>query len=227
MGLRTQTITDAAYEKIKSDILSGKYKPGQHLREKDLCDDLQVSRTPIRDALNRLGQEGLVVVKPHKGVFVRKFTKKNIQDYYQTRAVLEGLGAELAAKNVTDSSKREFLMILEKMKESLLTEKRKQLGDKALIKWNDYFHDYVFKIAGNEVLDKMRKTLAYPIALIRVTSWIDDGRRLQTLKEHENIIKAIVAEDSQKAKQYAELHIYNAWRSAEENWDRLPDEEEQ
>lgn len=227
MTLQTQTITNAAYERIKSDILSGKYKPGEHLREKDLCDDLQVSRTPVRDALVRLGQEGLVVLKPHKGVFVRKFTKKNIQDYYQTRAILEGLGAKLAAKHVTESSKEQLLSIIEKMKETLYKSDQVTEGNEAIIKLNNSFHDYVFEIANNEVLDQMRKTLAYPIALIRSTSWISKSRRLETLKEHDNIAKAIVNEDEEKARKLAEQHIYNAWQTAESNWDKLPNEDEQ
>lgn len=227
MTLQTQTITNAAYERIKSDILSGKYKPGEHLREKDLCDDLQVSRTPVRDALVRLGQEGLVVLKPHKGVFVRKFTKKNIQDYYQTRAILEGLGAKLAAKHVTESSKEQLLSIIEKMKETLYKSDQVTEGNEAIIKLNNSFHDYVFEIANNEVLDQMRKTLAYPIALIRSTSWISKSRRLESLQEHENIVNAIVLEDDEKARTLAEVHIYNAWRSAESNWEKLPNEDEQ
>ncbi len=228
MELKTQTITSAAYERIKSDILSGKYKPGQHMREKDLCDELKVSRTPIRDALIRLGQEGLVVLKPHKGVFVRKFTKKNIQDYYQTRAVLEGLGAELATKNITVESKQELSNILRNMKDALHAQKEtNDYDDKKIIHINDYFHDYIFTIAGNEILDQMRKTLAHPVALIRVTSWIKEGRRQESLEEHENIIKAILQEDHQKAKECAELHIHNAWRSAERNWDQLPSDEEE
>ncbi|NEU31440.1 GntR family transcriptional regulator [bacterium LRH843] len=226
MGLKALTITSAVYERLKSDILSGKYKPGQHMLEKELCEELEVSRTPIRDALIRLEQEGLVVSKPHKGVYVRKLTQRNIQDYYQTRAVLEGLGAELAARNITSENEKELIRILEEMKQTLKEEKGN--GYKKIISVNDQFHNYVFQLAGNEVLDKMRKTLAHPIALIRITSWINEARTLEVLKEHEQIINAIIKKDEKKAKEYAEAHIYNAWKSAERNHHQLPgDEEEQ
>lgn len=224
MELQAQTITNAAYERIKSDILSGKYKPGQRLLEKELSELLQVSRTPIRDTLIRLEQEGLVVAQPHRGVFVRKLTQKNIQDYYQTRAVLDGLGAELATKNVTDDSIKHFERLLEQMRLSLKIQDASD--DKEIISINDQFHDFIFKLAGNEVLDNMRKTLAHPIALVRVTSWIDSSRKEEVVNEHEEIIRAIIQGDSEIAKKVAEKHVYHAWKSAECNLHRLPGDKE-
>ncbi|MCM3762167.1 GntR family transcriptional regulator [Alkalihalobacillus oceani] len=225
MTIKAKTITGAVYERVKSDILSGKYKPGHHLLEKELSEELEVSRTPIRDALIRLQEEGLVVLKPHKGVFVRKLTQRNIQDYYQTRAVLEGLGAELAAEHVTADAEEQFRQLLKEMKKTLAEEVGPQ-SDENIIKLNDQFHNFIFQLAGNEVLDKMRRTLAHPIALIRATSWINHDRKQEVFREHEQIIEAIIAKDKKLARERAEMHIHKAWKSAEYNLHQLPGDEE-
>ena len=224
MSLSAKTITGAAYEKIKSDILAGKYKPGQRLLEKELSEDLEVSRTPIRDALVRLEEEGLVTMKPHRGVFVRKLTRKDIQDYYQTRAVLEGLGAQLAANHITDEAKVILQDYMKKM-ESILSAERNE-DDKAIVDVNDDFHSYIFQLADNAILDKMRRTLASPIALIRSTSWINKERKYEVFQEHIEITEAILNKDPVLAKERAEEHIYKAWQSAERNLDHLPKDEE-
>ncbi|MFD1848793.1 GntR family transcriptional regulator [Oceanobacillus bengalensis] len=222
MSLKTKTITTAAYERLKADICSGKYKAGQHLLEKELCNDLEVSRTPIRDALVRLQEEGLVISKPHRGVFVRKLTEKDIRDYYETRAVLEGLGAKLAALNMTNEHKRYFENLMEDMKFAL-----SEKGDNhKIIALNNALHDYIFKVADNDVLDKMRRTLSWSIALIRATSWINENRKFEVFEEHVKIIKGIVEKQPEEAKVAAEDHIYKAWESAASNLSNLSDEEE-
>ncbi|UJL45561.1 GntR family transcriptional regulator [Virgibacillus sp. NKC19-16] len=221
MSLNTKTITGAAYERIKADIMSGEYKPGQHLLEKELSEQLEVSRTPIRDALVRLQEEGLLVSKPHRGVFVRELTEKDIQDYYQTRAVLEGLGAKLAARVVVKKNEEDLKEMLSEMTKVLAENKE----DQQIISINNEFHDYIFQLAGNEVLNKMRKTLASPIALIRATSWINDDRKLEVLREHERIIHEIIEKNPIKAQEAAEVHIYNAWESAVTNLRKLPNME--
>ncbi|MFC0270474.1 GntR family transcriptional regulator [Metabacillus herbersteinensis] len=224
MSLAAKTVTGATYEKIKSDIISGEYRPGQRLLEKELTETLEVSRTPIRDALVRLQEEGLVIIKPHRGVFVRKLTRKDIQDHYQTRAVLEGLGAKLAAINVTDDGKDIFRNFVVKM-ETILATEAKVKGFKSIAEVNDEFHSYIFSVADNAVLDKMRRTLASPIALIRSTSWINQERKHEVYQEHLEITEAIINQIPLLAQERAEAHIYKAWKSAEFNLDQLPIEE--
>lgn len=222
MGINIKTIKAAVYEQLKADICSGKYKPGQHLLEKELCDDLQVSRTPIRDALVRLQEEGLVVSKPHRGVFVRRLTEKDIRDFYQTRAVLEGLGAKLAALNITEEDKG----YLENLRDEMRIILYEDGDEKKTIELNNKLHDYIFQIANNDVLDKMRRTLSWAIVLIRVTSWINEQRKYEVFEEHEEIIKRIIENKPEQAKLAAETHILKAWESATKNLITLSNEEE-
>lgn len=225
-NLRSKTITDAVYDQLKIDILSGVFRPGQRLFEGDLAKDLDVSRTPVRDAMIRLEQEGLITTKPHRGIFVRKLTRKDIQDYYQTRAVLEGLGAKLATINAKEEDLQKLKDILEEMRNVL--EANKDLKNfKEIVLINNKFHELIFDIADNNVLAKIRDTLSSPIALVRSTSWLNKDRKIEVWEEHARIVSAILAKDAELAQKKAEEHIYKAWESAASNLKNLEDPENQ
>lgn len=215
MSLRTRSMSDAVYEQIKSDMLVGRYKPGERILENELSEQLEVSRTPIRNALVRLQGDGLVIIHPHRGVFVRELTVKDIEDHYQVRGVLEGLGAKLAAENLTKKNEDELKEMLNQMKK--IHENGE--NEEEIIHMNDAFHDYIFELAGNNVLDNMRQTLATSIALVRATSWKNTSRKFETLKEHETIINEILKRNPIQAQKAAEEHVYNVWQSASKNLD--------
>src|SRR5699024_9721500 len=115
-------------------------------------------------------------------------TVKDIEDHYQVRVVLEGLGAKLAAENLTKKNEVELKDMLKDMKEI----HTKEENEEEIIHMNDSFHDYVFQLAGNSVLDKMRQTLATSIAMVRMTSWKNVDRKFETLQEHEKMIHEII-----------------------------------
>lgn len=222
--LRSKTITDAVYEQVKLDIVSGVFRPGQRLFEGDLANNLDVSRTPVRDAMIRLEQDGLITTKAHRGIFVRKLTRKDIQDYYQTRAVLEGLGAKLATINAKEEDLQKLKDILEEMRNVL--ELNKDLENfKEIVLINNKFHELILIIADNDVLAKIRDTLSSPIALVRSTSWLNKDRKMEVWQEHAKIVSAIVAGNAELAQKRAEEHIYNAWKSAASNLKILKDPE--
>lgn len=222
--LRSKTITDAVYEQVKLDIVSGVFIPGQRLFEGDLAKNLDVSRTPVRDAMIRLEQDGLITTKPHRGIFVRKLTRKDIQDYYQTRAVLEGLGAKLATINAKEEDLQKLKDILEEMRNVL--ELNKDLESfKEIVLINNKFHELIFIIADNDVLAQIRDTLSSPIALVRSTSWLNKDRKMEVWQEHAKIVSAILAKNAELAQKRTEEHIYNAWKSAVSNLKSLKDPE--
>jgi DNA-binding GntR family transcriptional regulator len=96
----TQAV-DRAYETLRSGILDGRYPAGQRLGELDLAADLGLSRTPVREALRRLGSEGLIEHLPNRGARVRTWTVEDLEETYELRAVVEGLAARRAASRVT------------------------------------------------------------------------------------------------------------------------------
>ncbi len=95
---RPERLSDQVAAFLRSRIHRGDYRPGQRLLELDLCDELGVSRAPLREAFLKLEREGVVEVRPHRGASVTQFTESDLQEITQLRAVLEGLAARLAAE---------------------------------------------------------------------------------------------------------------------------------
>ena len=95
-------LVDQVYDRLRSAIITGYFDPGSRLVERDLTTNLDVSRTPIREALKRLETDGLIVCYPHRGYFVRQPTFEEARQAYELRRALEGLAGELAAARATD-----------------------------------------------------------------------------------------------------------------------------
>jgi DNA-binding GntR family transcriptional regulator len=216
---RPKTIREYVYEQLKNKILIGEYQPGDRMIETNLAQDLDVSRTPIREALNQLEAEGLLETEPHRGIFVKKLSMKNIQDFYQTRAVLEGLAAKLAVENASEEELSNFKALLDRME--VLFSRDKEIFDfKELAETNNEFHKTICFMSKNEVVTKMLDGLQNPIALIRSTAWANNSeRKYNTLIEHRNIALAIIKRDGKAAQENAEMHIYNAWKAASQALD--------
>lgn len=211
---RPKTVKEFAYEKLKENILTGLYRPGERITETNLAEDLMVSRTPIRDAINRLESEGLITSIPHRGIFVTQLTLKNIQDFYDTRLVLEGLAAKLAADNATDGEIADFQEFLNDM-EAIFERDKSLVNYKEIAQMNNKFHRLICKMSKNDVLTRMLASLDSPITLIRATAWTEDrDRKFTTLIEHRQIAAAIINRDGSTAQRKAEEHIYNAGRAA-------------
>ena len=90
------------FNKLRADILSGKYKENEELREVAIGEELGVSRTPVREAFRQLELEGLIQIIPNKGAYVTGITSKDVKDIYKIRSMLEGLCARWATKNITE-----------------------------------------------------------------------------------------------------------------------------
>lgn len=210
---KPRTISEFVYDQLKDDILSGKHRPGERLVETNLAKELDVSRTPVREALSRLEIEGLITMTPHRGIFVTELSKKKIQDYYQTRAVLEGLAAELAAINASEEDLVEFTSLKNKM-DKIFERDKKLTNYEAIAKSNNEFHKLICKISKNEVVTRMLASLDSPITLVRTTSWTNYQRKFETFEEHNKIASAILQRNPKLAKEMAEEHVHNVWKSA-------------
>ena len=101
MGEDNYSLSSRVFHTIRENILSGKYATDEELKEKNIGEELGVSRTPVREALRQLELEGLVTIIPNKGAYVVGISKKDIQDIYEIRSRLEGLCAKWAADKIT------------------------------------------------------------------------------------------------------------------------------
>jgi DNA-binding GntR family transcriptional regulator len=116
-GLKNHpSLHERAYQLVRDAILEGAYQPGERLFESAIADALGVSRNPVREAIRRLQQEGLVEVRPRSGVFVASLSLDEARDLYNIRAALEGVAAKFAAERVTDDELERLREILEQMR---------------------------------------------------------------------------------------------------------------
>ncbi len=103
------------YDKIKQDIVLARLQPGEPLLEEDLAKRLQVSRTPIREALRKLNHDGMVRIVPNKGAFVRVLTPRDIREIYEVREALESFAAAQAATSLSDEQLRSLSRLAENL----------------------------------------------------------------------------------------------------------------
>lgn len=201
---KTISLADQVFEKLEESIITGVYPRGDLLTEQKLVEQLGVSRTPIREALRRLGQERLIK-ESGKGSVVLGITVEDLMDIMDIRQRIEGLAAGYAAQNRTEAELEELKNISEL--QDFYYERR---DVERLRQMDDAFHDAIYSISGRPVLGDTlthlhRKTLRY-----RRISIEDQSRLEQSVREHKDIYEAIVAGDSEKASQLMTEHIKKA-----------------
>lgn len=207
LSLHTPSVASQAYERLKEAILLGYFKPGEHLVERELVKKMNVSRTPIREALKALEKERLVQIVPYRGVFVRSFGMAEAEEIYQVRLRLEPLAARLAARHRRQEDVEALRGIVRASLEAL------ERGEhRKLVSLNREFHGRIARCGGNATLEQMLESLRAPVDILRLQFWIhDDERRRQSVAEHEAIANAVADQDEDRAETACIVHMRNAW----------------
>ena len=198
MSLIRQQNKDA-YSLILEAIDMGIYKPGDRLVESDLADSFGVSRTPIREALQRLETQSLLT-RDGRSLIVSSLDHSQMAELYIVRAELEGLAASLAAKHATG----EEVKVLQDM----VSSDRKIIAEpSALAKSNRRFHKQIHLASHNRFLIKQLDLVHRSMALMATTSLAADGRGPVAVEEHQAIVTAISKGDSEEASEKLRDHI--------------------
>jgi DNA-binding GntR family transcriptional regulator len=197
-GLSVQT-----YNAIVEGIISGLFHPGQRLILERVAEQLGVSVTPVREAVVRLVQEGLVTEEePFRRLRVVPLTEEYVSSTYQVRAALEGLAAELAARRVTSEDVQALRQILAGAEKSLAQERFQ-----AFLDADRSFHDAVLVLASNGVLNRSMRALHNHIMYIRGYCQRRSSSHFKfSHTEHLEVMKAIEAGDARAARQSMEIH---------------------
>ncbi len=196
------TIYDQVYEVIKENILSGTFEPGQRIQELAIAKELNVSRSPVRSAINKLIGEGLLVSTPNKHVWVRNFSKKDIIDAYEFRLVIEKYAIEKTIELLDEDISTKLL----EFKKSLLENNRlENLNEYILIDTN--FHEYLVATSGNKVIAESLQKVSVLINPFRIFSLSSKNRFKESISEHLGIIDAILERDSTKAISFCQTHL--------------------
>ncbi len=200
---KPESLRKEVYERIKNAIVTNKFNPGQRLEEKYLSDSLEVSRTPIREALTRLEHEGLVGSIANRGSFVKRFTVKDILEILELREVNEGLAARLFAERAAEQDVMELRGTMTPFNVDTVEDNIDEYNQA-----NVEFHNIVMQGARNGRLVAALENLYdhYAVATtLRIIPLTKRGAR--SLREHLRIIAAIEERDSQKAEEEMRLHI--------------------
>lgn len=197
--------TKDAYELVLEAIDRGTYAPGDRLVESELAKRFDMSRTPIREALQRLETQSLLT-RDGRSLIVASLDHNQLAELYVVRAELEGLAARLAAQHAAE----EEIRVLRQMVE----EDRNLLGDPdALSLANRRFHHQIHKASRNRYLVQQLGLVHRSMALLATTSLAAEGRDHVALGEHEAIVSAIEARDSAAAGEALKTHISRAFET--------------
>ncbi len=187
---------DKAYEFIHDAIVNARYAPGAHLKEEELSNTVGVSRTPVREALRRLANEGLVAFSKNQGTFVEKFTDEDVEEIFQLRAMLEAYGARRAAARIGDDAIAQLESLTEDL-EALRHAKRDADYVPRFNQLNADFHRVILDAAQSGRLEAMLDTIFdIPLILMKHYNWqglVDLSRSCQ---QHREIIAALRAGDA-------------------------------
>lgn len=196
-------IKQAPYERIKDAILDGTFEPGAPLVESSISEWCGVSRTPVREALTRLEQDGLVE-RRERGLVVRTRSPEEILDIYETRTVLEAVAARTAAVRWTSFDRIRLENLLRVYSEV-------DPSDPTLLaQRNREFHKGVWQAAHNESLLDLLNRLNMHLVRYPATTLAHPGRWEQALEEHRALVDAILRRDADVAGKTAELHFTEA-----------------
>lgn len=194
------------YQILRESILTGTYRPGERLLEARLAQELSVSRSPVREALRMLEQDGLVVTMEN-GTVVNPMEVEDIEEVYQCRIASEPYAGFLAALRIRDEEIAELEQLVNEAEAAF-----KQKESERVVELNTAFHDQIVRISGNrrliEIVDKIRSLSI----LARNTELKVYSRPGDYLDEHKEIVKAFRAKDAHIVESVIRKHIENDWK---------------
>ncbi|MCG8312033.1 MAG: GntR family transcriptional regulator [Pseudomonadales bacterium] len=212
MAEKNHTRSISVTESLREQLLAGEFPPESRLQEVALAERMQVSRTPIREALRVLAQDGLLTYQPNKGYLVRRFTLDDIVKVFRVRAVLEGLGARMAAEQGLSEQQNQILRETLALGDELLHQ-----GDIALRnsdQWremNTRYHIAILEAADNELLYRFsHASRKVPVVFNGSFKFYSDTDFRRSLDHHYVIYDAITKAQGERADRMMQEHIYHA-----------------
>lgn len=200
---QVQTAADVVYRELRYQIFTKKRQPGERLPEESIAKELDVSRTPVREAIRRLATEGLVSLVPNVGARLANPDRQEILDTYEVREYLECLAARRAALCITPEQTARLQWTIDE-EETIFAEKNFE----AYLDVNNRFHRTLAESSGNPILAEfvgnlLARTCVY---MIFYESFFDMNTN-PSLDEHRALLKALIAHEPERAEQLMKVHL--------------------
>lgn len=197
----TASLSRGVYEHLRQAIVEGRVRPNERLVEVDVAEELQISRTPVREALQLLAAEGLVASRK-RGWVVREHTADEIREIYEVRMALEGFSFLLAARNATDDELQGIVAAQNPKGVDLLTAPRQEL-----VNANNAFHDAVIQASHNaRLIDYARRNREFYFNH-RIAVLYTAQAAKRSIEDHERMVQALLARDGAEAERLIREHI--------------------
>jgi|LSQX01.1.fsa_nt_gb DNA-binding GntR family transcriptional regulator len=209
-----ELLRDKIYHTLKAKIIEGDLEEGRKITESEVANLMGVSKTPAREALKSLAVNGFITIKKNKRMEIARVSLRDIQEVYQIRIVLDGLGARLAAERIEHKDIEKLTDIINKMEELVKKKDFKAYGNHA-----NRFHNLIISISDNKNLENIINSLREKTDRYRIKSIRLEGRLTDSFKEHREILKALIEGNPKQISEKCEIHIQNALKNILKNID--------
>jgi DNA-binding GntR family transcriptional regulator len=203
-----KSLSEKVYQRIKTKIIEGVLKEGNKITEQEITNYIGVSKTPVREALQRLIVEGFIIMNSNQRMTIKKIFIKDIEELYQLRMVLDELAVRLIAEKITKKEIEKFNKIILKMD---------YFADKDdILKYAENatkFHNLIMHISKNKQLQQIYNNLEEKSYRYRIKSLKVHGRIKSSLKEHKKIVEALSTGNKEQALQLSQEHINNVFKN--------------
>lgn len=199
---KKETLVESAYQWIREAILDGNIQPGAKLIERELTQTTGVSRSALREALASLDEKGLVQREPYRGYRVTNLTKKQVQDLYELREVVESQAAELFALRATDSDLKDLSVAFSYLKDNIFHQ------DMAVVRRAKVnYYCVIYAGCKNVELERALSNLIERIFYLRGRSLLAQSRRKKSLAEFKALTDALIRRDRKGAREITHQHL--------------------
>ena len=199
---RPKSLTELVTENLRNRILSGEFELGEQLSEARIAKDIEVSRTPVREAINRLEMEGLLIVEPQRGSFVFNLEADELAKLCDARVCLETTALELAIRTHPDRLHRALVACVKQM-----TDFRDAGDDVQYLARDTQFHQCFFDCADNRFLNDAYQTIALKMAALRNRLGRHPDHMEKSFREHVDLTQAVRDRDVPRALEILRAHI--------------------
>lgn len=197
-------LRDVVFNTLREAILKGELQPGERLMELQLASKLGVSRTPIREAIRMLEQEGLAVTVPRKGAEVARMTLKDMEDVLEIREALDELAAQIACERISSEQMNRLMDTKKEFERILASGEVKEIADVDV-----KFHDIIYEATDNAKLVYLLNNLREQLFRYRVEYLKNPENYPALIQEHEAIVSALEARDKAKVTETMHEHVTN------------------
>ena len=210
-GINKLNLSDQIANRLRDMIIQNELAPGDRIREREVCKELQVSRTPLREALHKLASEGLIELIPNRGAVITRPSAEEIADMLQVLGVLEAFAGERVCEYISEQEVAEIKALQYEMLAAFARQDRLRY-----FKLNQKIHLAIVKAARSETLFTLHARLNARLYRIRYQSNLKNETWGSALAEHDHILEALEQRDAEKLSTLLRQHLKSTWEKVSE-----------